>query len=74
MYIIVTCDDLPDINNGPEVSYTPPRSVSPSLPVGKRYTGTIATYICSSGYQLVGWSSLRACEADGEWNGTSCGK
>ena len=76
MYIIVTCVDLPDIYNGHEVSYTPPRSVSPNLPVGKRYTGTIATYNCLSGCQLVGGSSLRACGADGEWNGTasSCGK
>ena len=75
MYIIVTCDDLPVTNNG-EVTYTPPRSVSPSLPDGKRYVGTIATYNCSSGYQLVGGSSLRACGANGEWNGTapSCGK
>ena len=65
MYIKGTCDDLPDINNGHEVSYTPPHSVFPSLPDGERYTGTIATYNCSSG------SSLRACGADGEWNGTA---
>ena len=70
MYIIVTCDDLPDINNGHEVSYTPPRSIFPSLPDGERYTGTIATYNCLSGL------SLRAYGANGEWNGTapSCGK
>ena len=75
MYVIVTCDDLPVTNNG-EVTYTPPRSVSPSLPDGKQYVGTIATYNCSSGYQLVGGSSMRACGANGEWNGTapSCGK
>ena len=75
MYIIVTCDDLPVTNNA-EVSYTPPRSVSASLPDGKRYTGTIATYNCLSGDQLVGGTSLRACGADGEWNGTAphCGK
>ena len=75
MYIIVTCNDLPVMNNT-EVTYTPPRFVSAGLPDGKRYTGTIATYNCSSGYQLVGGSSLRACGADGEWNGTasSCGK
>ena len=70
---MTNCDDLPDVING-EVSYTPPRSVSAALPGGKRYTGTIATYNCSSGYQLIG-SSLRACEADGTWNGTTtyCG-
>ena len=75
LVFIVTCDDLPVINNG-EVSYTPPHSISASLPDGKRYTGTIATYNCPSGYQLVGGSSLRACGANGEWNGTapSCGK
>ena len=72
---IVTCDDLPVTNNS-EVSYSPPRSVSASLPDSKRYTGTIATYTCSSGYQLVEESSLRACGANGEWNGTApyCGK
>ena len=71
----MTCDDLPVIHNG-EVSYTSPRSVSPSLPDGKRYVGTIATYNCSSGYQLVGGSLLRICGANGQWNGTapSCGK
>ena len=74
-YYIVTCGDLPDINNS-EVSYTPPRVLSPSLPDRKRYAGTIATYNCLSGYQLVGGSSLRACGANGQWNGTapSCGK
>ena len=72
---IVTCDDLPVISNG-EVSYTPPHSVLPNLPSDKRYTGTRATYNCLSGYQLVGGTSLRACGANGEWNGTasSCGK
>ena len=72
---IVTCDDLPVTNNS-EVSYSPPHSVSASLSDGKRYTGTIATYTCSSGYQLVEESSLRDCGANGEWNGTapSCGK
>ena len=73
----MTCNDLPDIKNG-EVSYTPQRNLSASLPDGKRYTGTIATviYNCSSGSQLVGVTSLRACGADGEWNGTAtpCGK
>ena len=74
-YILVRCDDLPVTNNG-EVTYTSPRSVSANLPDGKRYTGTIATYNCLSGYQLVGGSSLRACGDNGEWNGTapSCGK
>ena len=59
--------------NNAEVSYTPPDSSSGE---GVQYIGTIATYICSSGYQLVGGTSVRACGADGEWNGTvpSCGK
>ena len=70
-YITVNCSDLPIIKNS-EVFYTP----SKTLPDGKRYTGTIATYNCSSGYQLVGGSLLRACGANGKWNGTapSCGK
>ena len=75
MHTVTNCDDLPTVINGDsEVTYTPPRSVSASLPDGKRYTGTIATYSCSSGYQLIG-SSLRACGADGTWNGTTtlCG-
>ena len=73
--MIVTCDDLPVISNG-SISYTPSRSLSAGLPDGERYTGTIATYNCSSGHQLVGGSSLRACGANGTWNGTapSCGK
>ena len=75
--MIVTCDDLPVISNG-SISYTPPRSDSAILPNGKRYVGTIATYNCLSGYQLVyvAGTSLRACGANGTWNGTapSCGK
>ena len=69
--ITVTCyeSDLPDVING-EVTFTPPHLETSRLPEGKRYTGTIATYSCSSGYQLVG-SSLRACGADGTWNGTT---
>ena len=71
----MTCVDLPVISNG-EVTYTPPHSVSAGLPVGERYTGTIVTYNCLSGYQLVEGSSLRACGVNGTWNGTapSCGK
>ena len=57
------------ITNG-AITYTPPRVVSAALPSGERYTGTIATYSCSPGYQLVGGSSLRACGPDGTWNGT----
>ena len=75
MNIIVGCSDLPETNNG-TISYTPPRGVFSTLPAGQRYTGTIATYSCSPGYQLVGGSSLRACGPDGMWNGTQpfCGK
>ena len=69
------CIDLLEITNG-FIIYTPPRDVSATLPAGERYTGTIATYSCSPGYQLVGGSSLRACGPDGTWNGTkpTCGK
>ena len=65
---IELCPDLPDIPNV-TITYTPPRDVSPELPDDQRYTGTIATYSCSSGYQLVGGSSPRACGPDGTWNG-----
>ena len=69
------CDDLASISNV-AITYTPPRAISAFLPDGQRYTGTIATYSCSPGYQLVGGSSLRACGPDRTWNGTepSCGK
>ena len=69
------CHNLSDVSNG-FITYTPPRQVSPILPSGQRYRGTVATYSCSPGYQLVGGSSLRACGPDGTWNGTelSCGK
>ena len=63
------CNDLPETNNL-EIIYTPPREVSANLSPGQRYTGTIATYSCSPGYQLVGGSSLRACGQDGSWKGT----
>ena len=58
------------------ITYTPPHAVSATLPAGQRYTGTIATYSCSPGYQLTGGSSQRACGLNGTWNGTepSCGK
>ena len=65
----MVCIDLLTVING-EVTYTPPRSVSANLLDGTRYAGTIATYNCLPGYQLIG-SSLRACEADGTWNGTA---
>ena len=61
------------INNG-DIVYTPPRDVLPILLANQRYIGTIATYSCISGYQLVGGSSVRACvPAEGQiatWNGT----
>ena len=68
------CHDLPTISR--TVTYTPPQKVSATLPAGQRYTGTVATYSCSPGYQLVGGSSLRACGPNGTWNGTepSCSK
>ena len=65
---VATCDELRNINGA--IIYTPPRDVSGnSLPAGQRYMGTIATYSCSPGYQLVG-GSLRACGPSGTWNGT----
>ena len=68
------CDNLTGIQNS-IIVYTPPRDFSATLPTGQRYTGTIATYGCSPGYQLVGGSSVRACGPDGTWNGTEpiCG-
>ena len=70
-FIADTCDDLIKTNNL-DIVYTPPRDVSGLgyLSAGQRYTGTIATYSCSPGYQLVGGSSLRACGPDRNWNGT----
>ena len=69
------CSDMPVLTHE-NIIYTPPRDVSGTLSRSKRYTGTIATYSCSPGYQLVGGSSLRACGPDGTWNGTrpSCSK
>ena len=69
------CFDVPEITDG-VITYTPPREgILGHLSVGRRYTGTIAIYSCSPGYQLVGGSSLRACGPDGTWNGTQpfCG-
>ncbi len=68
------CDTLPSISDG-SVIYVPPRSVFIlDLPAGKRYVGTIATYRCFRGYQLVG-GSVRVCFPRGIWNGTkpTCG-
>ena len=70
------CTNLPSIDNG-TITYTPPFVVSFNvLPAGQRFVGTVATYSCSPGYQLVGGSSLRACGPDGTWNGTepSCAR
>ena len=68
-FLIDECIALSTINNG-AITYTPPSDVSADLPACQRYPGTIATYSCSPGYQLVGGSSLRACGPDGIWNGT----
>ncbi len=62
------CDDLPLISDG-SISYIPPGHVSATLSAGKHFVGTIATYSCSPGYQLVGGSG-RACVPEGMWNGT----
>ena len=67
--IAVRCQDIAEFTNR-TITYIPPRDVSGNLPAGQRYTGTIVTYSCSPGYQLVGGSSLRACSPDGTWNGT----
>ena len=64
-----SCLDLPESSNI-SIVYTPSREVSAELLAGQRYTGTIATYSCSPGYQLVEGSSLRACGPNGIWNGT----
>ena len=72
----VRCSNLFEIANG-AITYTPPFDVSSDvLPPGERFVGTIATYSCSPGYQLVGGSSLRACSPSETWNGTepSCGE
>ena len=65
----MTCDNLTGIQNS-IIVYTPPRDFLATLPAGTRYIGTIATYSCSPGYQVVRGSSLRACGPDGTWNGT----
>ena len=69
------CNELPT-STGESITYTPPSDVSAALSAGQRYTGTIATYNCLPGYQMVGGSSQRACGPDGTWNGTqlSCCK
>ena len=64
------CADLPEIMNSDAITYSPHPAVSAGLLAGQRYIGTIATYSCSPGYQLVGGSSLRACGLNGTWNGT----
>ena len=67
--LTVRCSNLTKNDNG--ITYTPPREVSfDVLSRGERLVGTIATYSCSPGYQLVGGSSLRACGPGGDWNGT----
>ena len=68
-HIETLCRNLLEIPNG-AITYTPPRGVSAILPGGQRYRGTIATYSCSPGYQLINGSSLRACGPGGTWNGT----
>ena len=66
----VRCLSLPEIVNG-VITYIPPLGVSSDvLLTGQRFVGTIATYSCSPGYQLVGRSSLRGCVPDQTWNET----
>ena len=72
------CSDLKQIDNG-IIDYTPPHGLSSTLNAGQRYIGTVATYICLPGYQLMGESLLRVCilnESLPDWNGTepACGK
>ena len=69
------CFDLPQIANG-NIRYTPPSALSSTLEPGRRFIGTIATYSCLPGYQLVGGSLVRVCVIGGIWNGIepSCGK
>ena len=67
------CFDFPLINDG-SILYVPPGSVLPNIPAGEHYIGTIATYRCSPGYQLVG-GLARTCVPGGMWNGIepTCG-
>ena len=70
------CNTLPPISDGRDtVLYIPPSNVFIAyLPTDEHYVGTIATYKCSPGYQLVG-GSVRACIPGGMWYGTepTCG-
>ena len=73
----VRCDNLLINLTNEVITYTPPRGVSSHLQAaGHWFTGTIATYSCSQGYQLVGGSSSSVCGPNGTWNGTkpSCGE
>ncbi len=66
------CANLPSTNGS--ILYVPPDNIFHNLPAGKHYVGTIATYICSLWYQLVG-GSVKTCISGGMWNGTViCGK
>ena len=56
MVLVPGCIDLPAPTNG-FVSGTGTN------------TGDTRTFTCGSSYQLVG-SALRACQADGTWDGT----
>ncbi len=69
------CPDLSAISNG-QITYTPPRAVSVLLLSNRRYGGTIATYSCSPGYQLVIGTLQRVCGQGSVWNGTepACGE
>ena len=31
--------------------------------------GSMATYTCDPGYDLIGGDALRTCSSDGDWNG-----
>ena len=57
-FLVMNCGSLADPTNGQVV-----------ISNGSTY-GSVATYICDSGYTLSG-SHLRTCRADGNWRDTS---
>ena len=59
---VIVCEDLPNIPRG-------------SVFLSGNREGSIATYVCDSGYSLAG-DAQRTCQSNGLWSGRepSCGK